>query len=229
MKTKVVLIPAYEPEENFIKLIKELSNTDFQIVVVDDGSGKKYKKIFDEISKYAKVISYPTNRGKGYALKKGLKHIKDNYNSYVIVTMDCDGQHTIKDALKISEQSLKNNNKLILGKRIRNEKTPLRSKIGNSITRFIYKLTTGLDVYDTQTGLRAFTDELIDFFIDVEGDRYEYEMNVLLNCSKDKIKITELPIETIYIDNNSNSHFKTIKDSFKIYKRLLKFLFIKNT
>ena len=223
MKQKVVLIPAYEPEESFINLIKELSKTDFEIVVVDDGSGKNFKKIFDEVSKYSKVISYPNNQGKGYALKQGLKYIKDKYTSYVVVTMDCDGQHTIEDASKLSDISIKNPKSLILGKRLRNEKTPLRSKLGNSITRFIYKITTGLDVYDTQTGLRAFTDELMELLIDIDGNRYEYEMNVLLVCSSNKIKIKEIEISTIYINNNSNSHFNAIKDSIRIYKQLIKF------
>lgn len=223
MKTKVVLIPAYEPSKEFINLIKELSKTEFEIVVVDDGSGKDYKDIFDKASKYAKVISYEENKGKGYALKKGLKYIKDTYSSFVVVTMDCDGQHTIKDAIKLSDECINNKNTLILGKRIRGNKTPLRSKIGNAITRFIYKITTGLDVYDTQTGLRAFSDKLIDLLIDVKGDRYEYEMNVLLKCSSNKIKIKEVEITTIYIDNNSNSHFNAIKDSIRIYKELIKF------
>lgn len=223
MRTKIALIPAYEPDEKLIDLIKELSTTDFKIIVVDDGSGKEYKSIFNKISKQTKVISYPTNKGKGYALKTGLNYIKDNYSSYVVVTMDCDGQHTVKDTIKLSEVSLKNPKSLILGKRIRTEKTPIRSKIGNGITRFIYKITTGLDVYDTQTGLRSFTDELMDLLIDVEGDRYEYEMNVLLKCSSQKIKIKEIEITTIYIDNNSGSHFNAIKDSVLIYKEIIKF------
>ena len=223
MKTKIALIPAYEPENNFIDLIKKLSTTDFEIVVVDDGSGEKYKNIFDKISKHAKVISYPINHGKGYALKIGLNYIKDNYSSYIVVTMDCDGQHSVKDAIKLSDRCLKYDNTLFLGKRVRSKKTPIRSRIGNSITRFIYKITTGLDVYDTQTGLRAFSDKLMDLLINIDGDRYEYEMNVLLVCSKQKIKIKEVEIETIYIDNNSNSHFDTIKDSILVYKEIIKF------
>lgn len=223
MKEKIVLIPAYEPENNFITLIEKLSFTDLKIIVIDDGSGDNYKDIFDQISKHAKVISYKENKGKGYAIKKGLKYIKENYSSFIVVTMDCDGQHTIEDALKLIDISKENENTLILGKRIRSNKTPIRSRIGNSITRFIYRTTTGLDIYDTQSGLRAFTDKIIDFLINIEGDRYEYEMNVLLECSKNKIKIKEVEITTIYIDNNSNSHFDTVKDSLLVYKEIIKF------
>ena len=118
---------------------------------------------------------------------------------------------------------INNNEKvLILGKRIRNNNTPIRSKIGNSITRFIYRLATGLDVYDTQSGLRVFNNSLVDYLIDIEGNRFEYEMNVLLKCATHKIEIREVEIETIYIDNNSGSHFNTIKDSYRIYKDIIK-------
>lgn len=224
MKEKnIILIPAYEPNNKLIHLVEELSKEDLDIIIVDDGSGSNYKEIFNSCKKYSKIISYENNEGKGHALKTGLKYIKENYKkSYIIATMDSDGQHTIKDAKKLIKECSKNKDALYLGKRIRSKKTPLRSRIGNGITRFVYKITTGLDIYDTQTGLRAFSDNLIDYMLEIEGDRFEYEMNVLLKCAKDKIKMKEIQIETIYIDNNSNSHFNGIKDSYKIYKDIIK-------
>ena len=225
-ESNIILIPAYEPDDKLIKLVSTLSKDDFDIVVVDDGSGSIYKDIFNRCCEYAKVISYEKNKGKGYALKTGLKYIKDNYKDlYIIVTMDCDGQHTIEDAKKLINECIKDRNTLYLGKRIRNGKIPIRSRIGNMITRFIYRITTGIDIYDTQSGLRVFSDKLINYMIDIEGNRFEYEMNVLLNCARDKIKIKEIEIETIYIDNNSGSHFNRIKDSYRIYKNIVKFWF----
>ena len=226
----IILIPAYEPTKDFIQLLKDIKKSNVTTIVVNDGSNSKYDEIFEEVSKYAKVLNHEINQGKGIALKTGIKYIDDIFKeNYTIITMDCDGQHTIKDALKLGEYSINNPSELVSGKRLRDKKIPLRSKIGNSITRFVFKNITKLDIYDTQSGLRAFSKELVPLMLKTSGDRYEYEMNVLLNCSKNKVKITELPIETIYIDNNSNSHFKTIKDSFKIYKRLLNFLFTKST
>ena len=64
---------------------------------------------------------------------------------------------------------------MVLGKRLRSEKTPLRSRIGNAITRFVYQISTGIDVYDTQTGLRAFSDRLIDYMLQIPGEGFEYE------------------------------------------------------
>ena len=226
----VILIPAYEPTKDFIELLKKIKQNKITTIVVNDGSNSNYDEIFESASKYAKVLKHEVNKGKGEALKTGIKYIDEVYKEkYIIITMDCDGQHTIKDALKLGEYAINNNNELISGKRLRDKKIPLRSKIGNSITRFIFRIITGIDIYDTQSGLRAFSNKLVPLMLDTPGDRYEYEMNVLLNCSKNKIKITEISIETIYIDNNSNSHFKTVKDSIKIYKKLLKFLFTKNT
>ena len=222
MKT-IVLIPSYEPDNNLIDLVNELKENKLEIVVVNDGSGKEYNSIFNKIKKKVKVISYDTNQGKGYALKIGLEYIKETYKDFIVVTMDSDGQHSVKDALKLSNYAEKHPDELVIGKRIRSEKTPLRSKLGNSITMLIYRLSTGVKVYDTQTGLRAFTNELIDFMLNVEGNRYEYEMNVLLYAPSNNIKIKEIEIETIYIENNEGSHFNTIKDSYRVYKEIIKY------
>lgn len=224
MKEKyIILIPSYEPDDKLIHLVEELSKEELDIIIVDDGSGSDYKKIFESCKKYSKIISYETNKGKGYALKTGLKYIKEKYKEpYIVATMDSDGQHRVEDAKKLMKACSKNKDILYLGKRIRSKKTPIRSRIGNSITRFIYKKVAGLDIYDTQTGLRAFSDNLIDKLLNVSGSRFEYEMNVLLEFAREKIKMKEIKIETIYIDNNSGTHFNGIKDSYRIYKDIIK-------
>jgi len=225
----IVLIPAYEPTLDMINLLEELNEKNLKSVVVDDGSGKEYSDIFKKAKKYSTVLVHADNRGKGAALKTGYKYISENYKSdFVIVTVDCDGQHKIDDAVKICEFALKHENFLVIGKRLRGEKTPLRSYLGNAITRFVYRITTGIDVYDTQSGLRAFSCKLLPFMLKVDGERFEYEMNVLLECPKNKVKIKEIKIETIYIDKNSGSHFNAVKDSARIYKKIFSHMFRKN-
>ena len=220
---KIVLIPSYEPDDKLIELVNELNKEDVDIVVINDGSNETFDNIFKSIESNVHLINYKNNKGKGYALKKGIKYIKDKYKEdYLIITMDSDGQHTIKDAKKLMEYTENNQNVLTIGKRLRDKKIPLRSKIGNSITRFVYYITTGVSVYDTQSGLRCFSAELVDFLINIDGNRFEYEMNVLIMCAKNKIKMKEIVIETIYIDNNSGSHFNKIKDSYLIYKNIIK-------
>ena len=220
---RVALIPSYEPDDKLIYLTKELVDNNFVVVVVNDGSGKEYNNIFNKVKDMSVVLEYDSNMGKGYALKYGMKYINSTYDKYTIVTMDGDGQHTVLDAIRLCNYVEKHPDEFVIGKRIRNENTPLRSKLGNSITMFVYKLVTGVSIYDTQTGLRCFSNKLIDFNLGVRGNRFEYEMNVLLELPLNNIKIKEIEIETIYIDNNSKSHFDTIKDSFMVYKEILKF------
>ena len=222
-KRKIALIPAYEPDDRLVALVSDAVLAGFDVVVVDDGSGEDYESIFGAVSVYAQVITHSINRGKGAALKTGYAYISASYTDSLIVTLDSDGQHTVTDADRIIEEADKDHTALILGSRAFSQDVPLRSRFGNGVTRGVYKLTTGLSVYDTQTGLRAFHTDLLPLMREIDGERYEYEMNVLLELSRYHIPIREIPIETIYIDNNSGSHFNTLKDSARIYKEILKF------
>ena len=226
MNNYVALIPSYEPTDKLSKIVNDLLQTKrFDVIVVNDGSSSEYDKYFDSIKDRVTYLKYDNNRGKGYALKTGFKYIKDNYDDCIVATLDSDGQHTAKDTLNLCDIESNKSDTILLGKRLRGEKTPLRSKIGNSITRVVFKLSTGIDVYDTQTGLRVFKSNLLPFMLDVPGDRFEYEMNMLLEAPRQRINLEEETIETIYEDNNSGSHFDTIKDSFRIYKQIFKFMF----
>jgi gtrA family protein len=221
----IALIPAYEPEENMLDLLENIKkDTDMDIVVVNDGSSDACKDIFSKAKEFAKVLEHEVNKGKGRALKTGLNYINDNYKGeYIVVTMDADGQHTIEDALKICDLVKKSPDILVLGKRFFGEDVPLRSRFGNAMTRLVYKIATGVKVYDTQTGLRAFSYKLVPLMLEIKGERYEYEINVLMECSKNNIEIKEIDIATIYINNNSGSHFNVFKDSYRIYKEIFKF------
>ena len=223
---EVILIPSYEPDKKLISLIETINRNRFDIIVVDDGSGKKYQDIFQKICNKVYLISYVPNMGKGHALKKGLSYIKEKYQKdYLVITMDSDGQHTIGDAIKLSNYAKEHLNTYVLGMRKRNSNTPLRSKIGNRITKFVYYITTGVNIYDTQTGLRCFSNTLTEFLLNTPGERFEYEMNALLSSPKNGIKLHEIEIETIYMDNNKGTHFKTLRDSYLIYKDIFKFGF----
>jgi len=219
---KTVLIPAYCPDDKLLNLLPELKENGFDVVIVDDGSGNDYADIFNKAGQYGMVISYPENKGKGHALKEGLKYLSNK--DTVIVTMDADGQHSVRDALRLAELSKENPDSLILGVREFGKGTPLRSLLGNKITSFFFKLNTGRKLSDTQTGLRAFMSKDIPFYLKCEGERYDYEMNVLADCAENDIPFVEETIETIYLDNNSSSHFHVLRDSYLIYKRFLSFI-----
>lgn len=221
---RIALIPAYEPDTLLIDLLRSLRALDFKAIAVDDGSGKEYSEVFEQASELAIVLIHSGNCGKGRAIKTALTYIRKHFEEpYTIVTMDADGQHQIRDVIRVCEGAELRPDTLILGSRGLQEGVPLRSKIGNTITRGVFALSTGLHVHDTQTGLRAFSSKLLPVMLDIPGERYEYEMNVLLEFAHEKRHVRELEICTVYIDNNSGSHFNTVKDSYRIYKEILKF------
>ena len=222
----IVLIPAYQPQEELLHTVRELASLDFFVIVVNDGSGPASEEIFRETERFARVLEHPENRGKGAALKTGLSYIKEHFEpGYTVVTADADGQHRIADILNVCEEARRYPNCLILGSRRFDKDVPLRSRLGNTITRFVFRASSGVALYDTQTGLRAFGDCLIDRMLAVGGDRYEYEMNVLMELTRDKTMVREVWIETVYLNGNASSHFDTVRDSYRIYREILKFSF----
>ena len=221
---KFLVIPAYEPDEKLIKLLKEVSLLNlFQIIVVNDGSKDSFNNIFEEAKSYAIVLTHKVNKGKGAALKTAFTYIK-NLNTYgIIVTADSDGQHKVSDIVKVSDSIKTHEAAITTGTRYFTGKVPLKSKLGNTITKYIYFLVSGLFLNDTQCGLRAFPVSTIPFLLSIKGNRYEYEMNMLLLAKKNGLSIKEVPIETVYIDDNSSSHFNPVKDAIKIYGEIFRF------
>ena len=218
-----IVIPAYQPDNKLITLIEKIhEKSDFHILVIDDGSSLKCQKIFDKAEQYTTVLRHQVNLGKGQALKTAFSYIQEQNIYGTVVTADADGQHKIWDIFRTANKASENPNKLILGVRAFTGKVPLRSRFGNSLTKALFKLQTGVGVTDTQTGLRAFTTNLIPFMLKIEGQRYEYEMNMLLEATKE-YEILEVPIETVYINDNEGSHFRPIRDGLMIYKNIFKF------
>ena len=230
MKT-AILIPAYQPDFRLNKLIDELnlvSAADL-IIVINDGSKKASDEVFQTASQqnHVVVLTHPINQGKGRALKTAMEYCQTQSNIDFFVTVDADGQHQTKDIIRVLEASLLDPSALVLGSRSFDlGQVPLKSMLGNKITRLITSYLIGQKINDTQTGLRAFSRSTLDKFIKVKGERYEYEMNMLLYCGKLSIPIQEVVIETIYIDDNSGSHFNPFLDSIRIYRQILTFSLI---
>ena len=222
-----VLIPAYQPDARLPRLILELHRADpsTKIVVVDDGSGQKFSDIFEaSATAGAHVISYENNRGKGYALREGFTWIRDvaGDSPECVVTADADGQHTLNDIFRVG-RTCTDTGKSVLGVREFVGHVPARSRIGNTATSALFWLATGWKLKDTQTGLRAFPVALLPALLEVQGDRYEYELRVLLHLAKFRHPVTQIPIETIYEAGNPTSHFRPLQDSARIWAPLLKF------
>lgn len=224
-----IIIPSLHPDDKLLALLKNLREGGFsRIILVDDGSGEKYRSYFraGEEEYGCVVLRHHVNCGKGRALKTAFNHYLNTMPDCVgVVTVDSDGQHRLDDIRKCADDMLEHPEALILGSRdFSQENVPTRSRFGNVMTRNVFRLLCGVKITDTQTGLRAMANPLIERFLTTKGERFEYEMNMLIDCSEDNIPLRQVAIETVYIENNGTSHFNPIADSIKIYAVFAKFL-----
>lgn len=222
----VILIPAYEPNEKMLEVIRALIGSDMRrILVVDDGSSRDRQHLFEEAQELGcEVIHHEQNKGKGEAIRTGVRGARELFaNVEGIVTADADGQHLPEDIKSVADALQPNSNSLVLGVRdFSGEQVPARSRFGNRVTAAFFRLSTGVECRDTQTGLRGIPRGLFSLAIEEEGSRYEYEMNFLTDAAK-AAPLVMVPISTVYDDGNSTSHFRVIRDSARIYSRPLKY------
>ena len=173
-----VLIPSLDPNERLGTLVSALRQRGVtQLVVIDDGSAARTQPIFDLCASLGCiVVHHDRNRGKGEALRTGLRAAREHFpNLAGVVTADGDGQHRVNDILRVAHALETTASGLILGTR------------------------------------------------DFSGSRYEYEMNLLFSAAQQHIPLRYIPIETVYEDNNSVSHFRPLRDSARIYAAPLRF------
>lgn len=223
----VVLIPSYRPTEILWQLIEQLRGAcRLNIVVVDDGSGADYAPVYERVAQTAGtiVLRNAINLGKGAALKHGMNHILVHHPDCIgIVTADADGQHAVKDIVEVSNALAETPDTAIFGVREFSGDIPLRSKLGNYVSRYAYRFLIGVKLSDTQTGLRGIPTRLMKLCLEIRSNRYEFETEQLAVIKTEQIPIREIPIETIYIDDNRESHFRPLRDSVKIYFVLLRY------
>lgn len=224
-----VIIPSLNPDKNLLNLVNELYDNGFDdIVIVNDGSDEEHLKYFPNTERmpFCTVLKHCRNRGKGAALKTAFEFFSENREGKDgVVTIDGDGQHLTNDIAACVDKMLESG-KVVLGVRdFSEESVPRKSRIGNRITRTVFKLFCGLNISDSQTGLRAIPAEAVGEIVNVKGQRYEYETNMLLEFKKRHIDFSEQPIDTVYINGNAGSHFRPFVDSIRIYKLILSFAF----
>jgi len=229
MSDVIVLIPAYKPEPRLLGFVQGLTAAGAHVVVVNDGSGPAYADVFQAVRPVGNtvVLNHVVNLGKGAALKTGLNHIACEPGGRVgVVTADADGQHTVADVMAVAGLLTANPHSLILGARGFEGQLPLRSRLGNALTRRVMRWIMGQKVSDTQTGLRGIPRAMIPRLLVIPHQGYEFELEMLLVCKYEGIRIRETRIQTIYFDGNRSSHFNPLLDSFRIYFVLLRFTFV---
>lgn len=228
MERITVVIPAYKPDDKMLTTLNELVKAGFDdILVVNDGSPDEFAEVFEAVKQIPRctLLVHPVNRGKGAALKTAFSYVlKNREHKTCVVTADADGQHLTKDIIKTAMEAVQSE-KVVLGVRNFNDpKVPKRSKMGNQITCGVFRLFFGMKIQDTQTGLRAFPKKYLQDILEADGERYEYETNMLFMINRKKIPLSEVEIETVYIEENKSSHFRVVRDSVRIYSLILKYL-----
>ncbi|WP_208560013.1 bifunctional glycosyltransferase family 2/GtrA family protein [Marinilactibacillus kalidii] len=226
-----IVIPALNPDSKLLNLIYSLLNaqSELSIIVVDDGSNIVNEFIWDEIKSIDRctLLRHSTNLGKGAALKTGFQYILTQLNEISgIATVDADGQHSPEDIIACMTAFKENPSHIIMGSRsFKQSNIPLRSKFGNQLTYFFLKAIHHIRLSDSQTGLRVIPSSAIPTLLSLPGDRYEYEMNMLLSLHKQHYYFKEVKIETIYLNDNQSSHFNPLLDSIRIYAVFFKYGF----
>lgn len=226
----IVIMPVYNPSIYTVRLCERLIVEYKYIIIVDDGSEKRYNHYFNKIKTLGEIgwLFHDINMGKGKAIKDAIKYGLKTYDKEIssgkiigFITCDADGQHDVKDIKEISSKLCEEEYDLILGSRNFDNNTPLRSKFGNELTSKVLNFVHHIKLNDTQTGLRCFNIEFARNIQDIFGSRYEFEINMLIFAKRNNYRILEKKIQTIYIDDNAHSHFNPILDSIKIYMVIL--------
>ena len=222
-----VIIPSLDPDEKLLRTVESLEKIGFKnIILVNDGSKRENLKFFPSLDGFeGRVLLHHTeNKGKGAALKTAFKYVLETRPDLEgVITADGDGQHLAEDILGCGEQMLETKSVVLGCRDFSGADVPKRSKFGNRTTSFVMKLFCGMKISDTQTGLRAFPYEYIKDMLEVKGERFEYETNMLISFKQNSIPFTERKIQTVYIEENKTSHFRPIRDSIRVYRFILSY------
>ena len=221
-----VLIPAYKPGESLPELVRALLDLGVRnIVVVDDGSGPDYRDLFRRASlPGVQLVEHAVNLGKGAALKTGLNFALVKFPACPgVVTADADGQHHPEDIVRVAARLAEHPDALVMGVRSFGERVPLRSRLGNDVTRVLLRVVLGQKLADTQTGLRGIPAAIIPHLLRLPSAGYEFELDMLIACKHQGCPVLQCPIRTIYLEGNKSSHFRPVFDSMRIYFLLFRF------
>lgn len=226
MELITAVIPSLNPDKKLLGVIDDLLSNGFNdIIVVNDGSGSGALDYFTEAqNKGVTLLTHDINRGKGRALKTAFQYIIENRpDGTLVVTLDGDGQHKACDAMNVALRAQEDNCSVLGVRDFTRENVPTNSRNGNGVMSLAFRLFWGVRLKDTQTGLRAFPSRLLPRLMEIYGERFEYETNVLLNLIEIKEKIAEVPIETVYIEGNASSHYRPFADSLRVFFILANF------
>ena len=225
-----VVLPSLDPDEKLVAVIDGLLEYGFtDIILVNDGSKPENLHYFTEqAEKHPEIhlLHHEVNKGKGAALKNAFRWFLENRPEGVgVVTVDGDNQHHPADTKACAEHMMETGHCVLGCRDFDQEDVPARSSFGNKTTSLVFKIFCSMTISDTQTGLRALPRQALETLVNVSGDRFEYETNMLLAFKQYGMDFDEVKIRTVYIEENKSSHFRVLHDSWRIYKLILAHFF----
>jgi glycosyltransferase involved in cell wall biosynthesis len=219
-----VVLPAYNEEKTIAKVMEDLMEMGFEVVVVDDGSQDNTYKIASKIiheNNHGSICKHLLNRGLGAALRTGIEaSLMEDPD--VIVTFDADGQHDPQDILNVSKPIINDDADVVVGKRNFRE-MPLSKKFGNQIMNIITLIFYGIKVNDSQSGLRAFNRKAAESIM-INARDYGVSSEIVGEVKRHNLRLKEVMIKTIYTEY-SMTKGTNLSEGLKILTKLIMNIF----
>jgi glycosyltransferase involved in cell wall biosynthesis len=215
----VAVIPAYHDEKNIGDIVRRTGQQLDHVLVIDDGSNDGTAQRARDAG--AEVIVHNQNRGKGEAIKTGLRHCLAREVTWVIL-LDSDGQHLPEEIERfLSAAASATQPMLFVGNRMDNASAMpfIRRVVNRYMSRRISHLC-GQRIPDSQCGFRMLHRQLIPELLG-GGDRFDYDTEVLIIASRKRYRIEPVPITTVYSDQVSNIH--PVRDAFRFFKLMWRY------
>jgi glycosyltransferase involved in cell wall biosynthesis len=211
-----VIVPTYNNQQTIARVIEDVLEYASDIIVVNDGATDNTAEILKSFENKITLLSYSPNKGKGMALRTGIKYAREKGFRYAI-TIDSDGQHFADDIPAFIDKIEEHPDMLIVGARnLNQENMPKKNTFGNKFSNFWFRFQTGINLPDTQSGFRLYP---ID---KMKGARYfttkyEFEIEVMVKAAWRGVKVSSIPIKVFYAEGDKRiTHFRPGKDFTRI-------------
>ena len=210
-----VVIPTYNNDRTLGGVIAGVRRYCADIFVVNDGSTDRTAEVLAS-TEGIRTIAYARNRGKGYALRRGLRAAREAGFRYAL-TIDSDGQHYPDDIARFIERIERRPDTLLIGARnLTADNMPARNTFANRFSNFWYLVETGRRLEDTQSGFRLYPLRRLGRLRSL-CSRYEFEVEVIVRAAWRGVEVENIPVRVYYApDGERVSHFRPLRDFTRI-------------
>jgi len=219
----IIVVPTYNNVESIKKVVEDILEHHYEVIVVDDGSDTNIQDLFSlEEQKNIHFVRHDENQGKGQAIISGTQRAKELGYLYVL-SMDGDGQHLASQAHLLIDEC--HQDEIIIGARNFNlENVPLGSKFGRWFSNIWAKLNTKKLITDSLSGYRIYPISILE--LPIQTKKFDWEMEVLIRHTQEGKNIKEVVIECYYpLAEERVSHFRNFEDTMSIVWVHLQILF----